>query len=836
MIKRFTPLLITAFMSALQAAGDDVEAARQVIANFSKNADLPISLELTEAAKDSKQYNVSVNNNKIKISGSSGVALCRGFYDLAKSQGWGLYSWSDNTFNTEKAKKLPAKYSKGMKSPFAHHYYFNVVTYGYTMPFWDWKRWSREIDWMALHGFDMPLALVGQEAIMTRVFKKLGIPDADINSYFAGPAHLPWMRMGNLFGIDGPLTDAWHKEQIALQHKILKKMRALGMKPICPGFAGFVPEGITKVFPNTQLKRQTWAGGAFHAFMMTPENELFAKIGTMFVQEWEKEFGKSDYYLVDSFNEIDSPFPAGSEKFLNKYGETIYKSIKDANPEATWVMQGWMLGYQPNIWTPEALQALTQFVPDDKLLILDLATDYNKHFWRRAYNWDRYKGYFNKPWVYSTVPNMGGKTGHTGVLNFYANGIWDALNSPNKGKLVGYGTAPEGIENNEVIYELIADAGWQEKPIDVPAWLRNYNINRYGASNAALERFWTLMTHNNSVYGPQFKDHPRYTWQVGPHGGTNNHTIVFSKEYEMAIKTFLSAAKDFQGNEAFKYDMIELAAMYACGKAQQLAFAINTDISAGKTAEAKKKIKQFEQLMLQIDQLLASHPLHRLEKWLGHAKAYDKKIPKKGTSYESNARRLVTIWGPPINDYSARIWSGLVGQYYLKRWMMFFENRMGAKNNIGAWERQWVEGKVPLKPTAQLKGDLAIHARQLVSFADSVVGGGDQSNPDLIGIFAGQELAADKAERRLTLSMARIKEASSIMITSEKGVLKLGDSGFILDGRKIPFKQKRIKNNHIILSWDIPADVTANNECALLLNFDSPQPSWGQVRMQWKNK
>ncbi len=835
MSKRLFPLLVASLLGALQAAGNDIEAARKVIDNFAKNTALPIELTLTSPNAATKQYQVTVADNMIKISGSSGVALCRGFYDLAKSQGWGLYSWSGNTFNPAKAQKLPASYSKGMKSPFAHHYYFNVVTYGYTMPYWDWKRWSREIDWMALHGFDMPLALVAQEAIMTRVFKKLGIPDADINGYFAGPAHLPWMRMGNLFGIDGPLTDSWHKEQIALQHKVLKKMRALGMKPICPGFAGFVPEGIKKVYPDTKLNRQTWAGGAFHAYMMTPENELFAKIGTMFVQEWEKEFGKGQYYLVDSFNEIDSPFPPGSDKFLNDYGKVIYKSIKDANPDATWVMQGWMLGYQPNIWTPEALSALTKYVPDDKLLILDLATDYNKHFWRRAYNWDRYKGYFNKQWVYSTVPNMGGKTGHTGVLNFYANGVWDALNSPNKGKLVGYGTAPEGIENNEVIYELIADAGWQEKPIDVPAWLRNYNVNRYGKSTPTLERFWTLMMHNNSVYGPQFKDHPRFNWQMGPNGGTSNWMIVVSKEYDMAIKTFLSEADDFAKNAAYRHDLVELAVMYACGKAQQLTFAINQNISAGKLDEAKKQIGQFRTLMQRIDDLLAYHPLHRLDKWLDHAKAYDKKIPKKGTSYESNARRLVTIWGPPINDYSARIWSGLVAGYYLKRWEMFFENRMGAKHNIGAWERDWVAGKVPFKSKAP-KGNSVTLARELVAFADSAVGGGDQSNPDLVAVFTGKELSDDKSERRITLSMARIKEASSLLVTVEKGKLALGNCSLILDGRKIALKAKQLKNNVVQLTWSIPADATANNECALLMNFTSPSPAWGQVKMLWKNK
>ena len=47
------------------------------------------------------------------------------------------------------------------------------------------------------------------------------VADFRINGYFVGPAHLPWMRMGNVSGIDGPLNADWHKDQLALQHKIL---------------------------------------------------------------------------------------------------------------------------------------------------------------------------------------------------------------------------------------------------------------------------------------------------------------------------------------------------------------------------------------------------------------------------------------------------------------------------------------------------------------------------------------------------------------------------------------------------------------------------------------
>ena len=40
-----------------------------------------------------------------------------------------------------------------------------------TFAWWDWKRWEKEIDWMALQGINLPLAFTGQEAIWQKVFR-----------------------------------------------------------------------------------------------------------------------------------------------------------------------------------------------------------------------------------------------------------------------------------------------------------------------------------------------------------------------------------------------------------------------------------------------------------------------------------------------------------------------------------------------------------------------------------------------------------------------------------------------------------------------------------------
>ena len=114
------------------------------------------------------RFSYKVENGVLKLEGSSNMALCRAFYEYVRNMEAGINSWSGNRL--ELPSTLPDAPSVEKVSPFKHHYYFNVVTYGYTLCYWDWERWEQEIDWMALHGIDMPLALVANEAITARVF------------------------------------------------------------------------------------------------------------------------------------------------------------------------------------------------------------------------------------------------------------------------------------------------------------------------------------------------------------------------------------------------------------------------------------------------------------------------------------------------------------------------------------------------------------------------------------------------------------------------------------------------------------------------------------------
>lgn len=813
--KCFFSALLFLVPSAMSAHKTD--PARNVIQRAIGEQHVNVSLTV-RGDKGNNYFSYKVKNGKLHIQGSDNVALCRGFYDYVKSNHMGIFSWSGNNIT------IPAElHDQGLKKrvcPFENHYYFNVVTYGYTMPYWDWNRWEKEIDWMALHGVNMPLALVANEAISARVWSKLGLTDKEIGDYFAGPAHLPWMRMGNISNIDGPLTDTWHNQQIALQHKILKRMKELGMKPICPAFAGFVPKAIKRLYPEVSFSETTWAG-AFHNWMLSPKDELFHTIGKMFIEEWEKEFGKNDYYIADSFNEMDIPFPPKDDpkrySLLADYGERVYKSIRDGNKDAVWVMQGWMFGYMRDIWDYKTLQALVSKVPDDKMLILDLAVDYNKHFWHSEVNWEFYKGFYNKPWVYSVIPNMGGKCGLTGVLDFYANGHWEALRSANKGNLVAFGMAPEGIENNEVIYELLSDTGWADKEIDLRQWLKDYSICRYGSYSEELQAFWNHMLA--SVYGT-FTDHPRYNWQFRP-SATSRGSINACESFYQGIEKLMNAPEALKKSELFQYDLAQWAAAYVGGKLELLTKHIERAYEEENLMLAHSLETQFESLMLRMDALLSPFPTTNMQEWVDKARAYGT-TQQQADKYESNARRIITIWGPPIDDYSARIWSGLIRDYYLPRWKAYFAQKKSGKSfDFAKWEAQWVEKTQGFSKVVAPK-DIAQEAIRLIQDAYFIQPVGEAVSK--LGSWTKADVKTNWKEMEWSISKSQLNNLKGIRVRAKGGDVTIASVSLWADGKNVKEVNEE-KTTSPTCYYDFVCDknIAGNNTLVLKIKFKQSQ-------------
>ena len=669
------------FISCGSPKSSIVKASEDVIFNAIGTLDGITLQEIpSEGGKDC--YEICAQDGLLVVKGSSPSAICYAFNKYLRYACGSMITWGG------KHLELPdtwPDWQEKATSPYQFRYFLNVCTFGYTAPYWDWNRWSEELDWMALHGVNMPLASVASEAIARRVWVKLGLSEEEADAFFTGPAHLPWHRMGNLNAFDGPLTNSWHESQIALQHKILDRMRALGMEPIAPAFAGFVPPAFMKKHPEIKANQLLWGGFdvAYNACVLAPDSPYFQEIGKLFIQEWEKEFGDAKYYLSDSFNEMKLPVDkddvAGKHSLLAQYGEAIYKSIAAGDPDAVWVTQGWTFGYQHDFWDKESMKALLSRVPDDKLIIVDLGNDYPKWVWHTEQTWKVQEGFYGKQWIYSYVPNFGGKVLPTGDLTMYATGSVEALNSPYSENLVGFGSAPEGLENNEVVYELLADMGWTAENIDLDQWLKQYCLSRYGYWDEGMQQVWKLL--HGSVYSSLYS-YPRFTWQTVVPDQRRKSLHDINDDFGKATELFLGYAEKCSDSQLYMNDAVEFAALYIAELTDR-----HYEQALKKGRDTQKELDKTVELLKVADRLLATHPDYNLKLWVDYARAYGQDEVQKNL-YESNAKRLITTWGGWQEDYAARFWAGLIGDYYIPRIQKYFSNEA---SGLDQWEENWIK-------------------------------------------------------------------------------------------------------------------------------------------------
>ena len=824
--------LLLSLLLALTACGDDshavtptsgmsadvrkeasaVTAARQMIARITKGKAQDIQMKIIPAKDKRDTYIYSARNGILVLQGSSTIALCRAFHDYARACNMGTVSWAD--FGLSIPEKWPNAEPVALLTPFEIRQAYNAVTSGYTTPYWTWEQWERELDWQAARGFNMLLAPIATEAIMERVWLKAGLTQEEIDTHACGPAHLPFLRMGCIVGIEGPLPPSWHTGQIALQHKILARMRELGIHPVIQGFNGFVPHAYSRIQPDVKLHDTVWNGAYApqnRAKLMDLDHPQFAAITRSYAEEWRKEFGEVTYVLVDSFNEMSIPkTEKPTTEWLANCGQNTWEAIYAGNPDAVWVIQGWTFGYKR--WEPQNLAALLSKVPNDRMLVLDYANDYSTI-------WKKFDAFYGKDWAFGYVPNMGGKTAYTGKLTQYASASAEVLKDPARGALKGFTISGEGLENNEVVYELLTDAAWHSEPIDLDDWLVRYSINRYGACTPAIAEAWKIL--RQGCYS-KLIPHPSFGWQ---RGGGSDGGVDKNPNIIQSAQLLLSCAAQLKQSPAYRADAVERAAL-------ALSLRANEWYSLAHRAHAAEDDVLFAQasdrtleLLMRLDRLMEAHPLYRMQSWINFARsqATDPALQK---AYEANARSIVTYWGPGVQNYACRVWGGLVRDYY-REWVKreFEAMRNNTPFNANAFMLEYVSGSgvSPFTPCADPLADakdwLDAIAAETVPKSPAVVPEGLAGR--IIGQWSEGLVTAEWKTLEWDVPLSDLSKLKGVVFNYTSGnhrldiqsVALVADGAVLVEDKHFGFAGK--PNSRNFYKLPIPSNTPANNSCLI---------------------
>ena len=604
---------------------------------LSPRRDSPISIVPAEGEAGEEWCSLAAEGGDVRVSGDSGLSASRCIFALLRrhnmSVGWGRgssgssvrpASWEDTTIRLNALTRI--------------RYAYNTCTFSYTMAWWGWDRWEREIDWLALRGVNLPLAFVGQEYVWKKLYSGLGLTEEEIWAHFSGGAFLAWQRMGNIEGLGGPLTDSFLAARHSLQVKILRRMSEFGMSPILPAFAGHVPLGLRRVFPNASYTTSERWNGLEETTLLQPDDPLFGEIAQGFIEAQRDAYGKlSHYYNGDTFNEM-SPESAESD-YLRRSGEAMVEGIKAGDPHGKWVVQGWTFTLEWWRSRPRAVEDYLSGAPNADLLVLDLFSESRPPLPLQRGGTSESRSCGASSTTSGAAPGcMATSARHTTT----SSPRWHSPSPP----WLAWASPWRPTGSNPIIYDMVLDMAWQGTglndaplqplwgkknpviPIDsLYAWEGRWVASRYGGGGSGgVEAAWQLLLHTVYEYDiePDTAKWRIYNRPSMEPGRLSCQCSLFCEEgspVHRAWSTLLDSP--MPGVITWERDLAQFTAYIlhtvACGLIVELRGIAQSPFNA---TSASGTLQQLEALLLDLDAVLATDTNTQLACWVKDAEAW----------------------------------------------------------------------------------------------------------------------------------------------------------------------------------------------------------------------
>lgn len=663
-------LIAFMFFIALQLfAATPIEG---LLERIDKGASRKIMTETVRSDRDF--FEITSKNGKPLIRGNNYVSIASGInWYLKYSVGVHL-TW--NSMHASLPATLPLV--QGVErhtTDIKHRYYLNYCTLSYSMAFWDWKRWEQELDWMALHGINLCLDIVGTDVVWRNVLLKLGYTKDEANEFVAGPAFQAWWLMNNLEGWGGPNSDNWYQQRERLQKQIMKRMKELGINVCLPGYSGMVPHDAKERLGLDVADPGKWNDYKRPAFLQ-PTSKRFAEIASIYYKEQQRLYGKADFYSMDPFHEGGN---AGGVD-LRKAGEAIMGAMKAVNPNAVWVVQAWGACPYPS---------MIKHLKNGDMLVLDLYSENRPQWGNSESTWYRKEGFNGHDWAFCMLLNFGGNVGMFGKLQHVVDEYYKARCSSFKSTMKGVGLTMEGIENNPVMYELVSELPWRDAKFSWKEWLHDYVEARYGnINNAKVHDAWLLLAR--SVYGAGAKvvEQGCHESVLCARPALDVYQVSSWSEMEefynpddviRAARLMVEASHEVKANDNFRYDLVDVTRQAI---AEQARYVYDEVVAAYKAKDRKMfdyTTKRFLDILLQQDRLLSSMPDFMVGGWIRSARNLGQNEQERN-HYEWNARVQITTWGNRsaaerggLREYAHKEWNGVLADFYYPRWKAYFE-------------------------------------------------------------------------------------------------------------------------------------------------------------------
>lgn len=692
-MKKLLSVFLLSFLAWLPSwAGNETQPVADLVNRVcGTGAADHFSFQLNPQLSNGKEaFQLGYANGKVTVTGSSLSALTTGLNWYLKHDAHVHISWNNLT---EKPASYPVPKDKQVHASASEfRYYLNYCTFSYSMSMWDEDRWMKELDWMALHGINLPLQIVGIDAVWYEMLTKdFHFTHDQANEFIVGPAFQGWWLMNNIVKLGGPNPEWWYKRSASLGKKITDRMRELGMKPCLPGFVGMVPR---KYVEDNKLQsfKMEWCNMQSPDILVPTQTEAFNKLAEKYYERIIKVYGFApEHYSLDPIHEHALPQGMTPQH---------YKDLCDNARKAmdTWgVPKGKKGLWVAQEWQTNADQHRIDALPSENTLLLDLASE------RLSYV-DRFGTH---PYLFCMLHNYGGNIGLFGriadMIQRYQMHVTKHSNI-----LRGVGATPEGIETNPVLYDLLFELPWLQQTPDAQAWLNEYTECRYGINSPEAKDAWSnlLVTLYQDVDDQQ-QGCREPVFCARPNLDGNDASQWAYADFDWDKSKVIRAAYQMIAangtNANYTYDMVDIVrqALSDYGHTLQMDMKATSQKEGFQSSRFDKQSQAFLGLIDDLDAFLGTISDFRVGRFTEDARriATENKDAGQQDWLEHNIRMLFSTWGEngEILDYANREYQGMMADYYKPRWVRYFEdlkkNGNSNRDYLNEVERPWMNGE-----------------------------------------------------------------------------------------------------------------------------------------------
>ena len=661
-------LCVALLHPALASPGFDVGAAERVLERLLPRHAAQFDLRAIEVSDGHELCRNSGADGRVRIEGSTPSALLFGVNWYLKYVAHVQISTNGDQLGTVSEFPMPVAAIE-LQTPYAYRYALNENADGYTTPYWDWSRWEREIDVLALSGINAMIVERGADLVLYRTFRDFGYSDTAIRGWITQPAHQNWQLMGNLCCFNGPISLELLRKRAASAQKIIARLRELGITPVMPGFYGVVPNDFHRRFPGAHVVPQGEWAGFTRPDWLDPRDPMFARVASAFYRHQHELFGDSSIYDMEVFQEGgdsgDVPVPEAAR--------AVQSALWAAHPAASWMTLAW----QGN-----PRQDLLSGVDRRHLLVIDIDHE-------RVPRDDRRRDFQDAPFLFGGIWEFGGRT----TLGANVANITNRLQRVGRTNANMAGTAlfTEGVDTNPLAFDLFTEMAWRSAPLDMASWITGYVLRRYGVADADAVKAWQVLLNtaydirvDNVVFNSE-RDAPQDSLFAARPSLTANRASNWSPEamrydataFARALPALLRAAPKLRNQS---YDLVDVARQTLANESRVLLPQIKDAYDARNRLRFEALTHRWLRLMELQDQLLATDRSFLVGAWLAYVTPWAA-TPTELARLNYDARSILTTWGDRkasdganLHDYGNRDWAGLTRDYYRIRWATYFRS------------------------------------------------------------------------------------------------------------------------------------------------------------------